>query len=293
MHNVNGVREGLEIANLAQEHVTTEEERSVSPVGGGSASICSSHDIVQGLEGLLSAALSRTYSDSQADTDYADVLSNDTERSSATFERCRVLRQELGEGEGVSALLVRSSRNEAAGGSGCVAASETEDWAPSSPGLRQTTFGATLDFIDALCDASSHLVQLPQETRLKALKRALMDINSEIDLCNANGVAVWFPMGSKNQRVLRLVPDEAVLLNSREKAPFLLLIEVLDTTASNRNDASLLYSDSVQSINQKDPSIPVTESEHEGSSSTQNHVVASTSDQFHTTTDLSTNSFSK
>ena len=28
---------------------------------------------------------------------------------------------------------------------------------PSSPRLRQTTFGATLDFIEALCDASSGL----------------------------------------------------------------------------------------------------------------------------------------
>ncbi len=33
---------------------------------------------------------------------------------------------------------------------------------PSSPRLRQTTFGATLDFIEALCDASSRLTSFPQ-----------------------------------------------------------------------------------------------------------------------------------
>lgn len=32
---------------------------------------------------------------------------------------------------------------------------------PSSPRLRQTTFGATLDFIEALCDASSRLTSFP------------------------------------------------------------------------------------------------------------------------------------
>ena len=35
------------------------------------------------------------------------------------------------------------------------------DSPPSSPRLRQTTFGATLDFIEALCDASSRLTSFP------------------------------------------------------------------------------------------------------------------------------------
>lgn len=238
----------------------SDEARSVSPVGGDSASICSSTSIVQGLEGLFAVTLGRTYSGSRAGDgiDHGggggggsqEVLSVETDfSSSATFERCRVLRQELGEGEGVSALLARSSRNEAAGGNGCLAASENEEIGTSAPGLRQTTFGATLDFVDALCDASSHLVQLPQESRLKALKRALADINSEIDLCNANGVTVWFPVGDQNQRVLRLVPDQTVLLNSREKAPFLLLVEVLDTEGIEEGvEIPQPYADSANSV---------------------------------------------
>ncbi len=36
---------------------------------------------------------------------------------------------------------------------------------PSSPRLRQTTFGATLDFIEALCDASANLTAFAPEDR--------------------------------------------------------------------------------------------------------------------------------
>lgn len=53
--------------------------------------------------------------------------------------------------------------------------------------------------------------------RKKALQQALMDINAEIDLCASKNVAVWFPMGTKNERVLRLVANDAIILNSREK----------------------------------------------------------------------------
>ncbi len=46
----------------------------------------------------------------------------------------------------------------AGGQPGVVLASDVADLSPpSSPRLRQTTFGATLDFIEALCDASSGL----------------------------------------------------------------------------------------------------------------------------------------
>ena len=37
---------------------------------------------------------------------------------------------------------------------------------------------------------------------------------------------LYFPMGRETAQVLRLVADETVLLTSREKAPFLLLVEV-------------------------------------------------------------------
>lgn len=42
-----------------------------------------------------------------------------------------------------------------------VRAGDGRESPPSSPRLRQTTFGATLDFIEALCDASSRLTSFP------------------------------------------------------------------------------------------------------------------------------------
>ena len=47
------------------------------------------------------------------------------------------------------------------GQSGVVKAGDGRESPPNSPRLRQTTFGATLDFIEALCDASSRLTSFP------------------------------------------------------------------------------------------------------------------------------------
>lgn len=89
-------------------------------------------------------------------------------------ERISKIRAELGEGEGVSALLHRS----AARGETCVVAGGEEDMLlsdddvaggissapPLSPStrLRHDTYCATLDFLEALCDASSSLTSFSQ-----------------------------------------------------------------------------------------------------------------------------------
>eukprot|EP00198_Chlamydomonas_reinhardtii_P002058 XP_001691394.1 smilar to phosphatidylinositol 3- or 4-kinase [Chlamydomonas reinhardtii] len=148
--------------------------------------------------------------------------------------RIQSLRRELGEGEGVSALLERSAKNTAAG----MVAAEDEGLMsddefggrPMSPltRLRYDTFGATLDFVDALCDASSALTNYSQDERHRALRVGLEHINREIEAANRRDVAIWFPMGRGGDRVLRLTAREAVLLNSREKAPFMLFVEVLE-----------------------------------------------------------------
>ncbi|KDD71527.1 hypothetical protein H632_c4855p0, partial [Helicosporidium sp. ATCC 50920] len=90
------------------------------------------------------------------------------------------------------------------------------------------TFGATLDFIDALCTASSGLTAFPPEDRDWALRRVLQSIDDEVDRAAKRGVAIWFPQGQRNARVVRLEPRESNLLNSREKAPFTLYLEVLE-----------------------------------------------------------------
>ncbi|KAK2076370.1 hypothetical protein QBZ16_000895 [Prototheca wickerhamii] len=95
---------------------------------------------------------------------------------------------------------------------------------PNSPHRRQTTFGATLDFIDALCTASSGLTAFPGR-------------GPRIEQASRKGVAVWFPMGRRVRRVVRLAERESVLLNSREKAPFTLYVEVLDEDTARRMSA--------------------------------------------------------
>jgi hypothetical protein len=100
--------------------------------------------------------------------------------------------------------------------------SSVSNWSPTAR-IRQDTFGATLDFIEALCDASSVLTNFSQDERQKALRNGLEGINREIDTAASRDIAIWFPSSSlaglpkTNERVLRLAAKEAVLLNSREK----------------------------------------------------------------------------
>lgn len=149
---------------------STDINRPISPVYRGSISLCSSHDLGQGLEGLIGTSPS-VPKDNSVDLESGAGMDRSPSEDSGTevewgnghFERCRVLHETLGRGEGVTELLQRSTRNAREGGTGCVSASEDDPVPPpSSPQLRKTTFGATLDFVDALCNASSSLVHVPQ-----------------------------------------------------------------------------------------------------------------------------------
>ncbi len=54
-----------------------------------------------------------------------------------------------------------------------------------------------------------------QEDRQWALMRGLEEINKEIEAASRSGVACWFPMGTRDERIVRLAAREATLLNSR------------------------------------------------------------------------------
>ena len=57
---------------------------------------------------------------------------------------------------------------------------------------------------------------LEQEDRQWALRRGLEEINKEIETASRSGIAsCWFPMGTRNERIIRLAAKEASLLNSR------------------------------------------------------------------------------
>ncbi|GAB4855690.1 Phosphatidylinositol 4-kinase beta 1 [Ancistrocladus abbreviatus] len=105
--------------------------------------------------------------------------------------------------------------------------------------FRKGAYHESLDFVQSLCDTSYGLVDVfPIEDRKSALHESLSEINSHlVEAQNSGGVC--FPMGRGMYRVLHIPEDEAVLLNSREKAPYLICVEVLKCeTPSNIKDLS-------------------------------------------------------
>ena len=67
----------------------------------------------------------------------------------------------------------------------------------------------------ALCDASSGLTNFAHEDRQWALMRGLEDISQEIQAATKSGVAIWSPMGTGDDRIVRIAARECKLLNSR------------------------------------------------------------------------------
>jgi len=99
----------------------------------------------------------------------------------------------------------------------------------TSPKMRRNTFAATLDLIDALCEASARLAVIPQgDERKEELKQMLVEINEALGSPEAAGSACLYPLGDGNERVLHIPPQEAILLNSKDRAPFMLFLEVLE-----------------------------------------------------------------
>ncbi|KAF7880017.1 uncharacterized protein EAF02_007654 [Botrytis sinoallii] len=99
--------------------------------------------------------------------------------------------------------------------------------------LRQNYFRSETQFLTALEDISNRLVIVPKPARLSALRAELaliaQDLPAEVDIpviCPATLVD-GIPSKSKHHRIVRLNPAEATVLNSAEKVPYLLMVEVL------------------------------------------------------------------
>ncbi|CAL4993819.1 unnamed protein product [Urochloa decumbens] len=104
--------------------------------------------------------------------------------------------------------------------------------------LRKGSYYASLELVQSLCDTSYGLVDIfPVEDRKIALRESLTEINSQIASAEKNG-GVCFPMGKGIYRVVHIPEDECVLLNSREKAPYLICIEVLKAEAPSHSKGS-------------------------------------------------------
>lgn len=120
--------------------------------------------------------------------------------------------------------------------------------------LRQHYFRSETQFLTALEAISNRLVVVPKLARLSALKAELaliaQDLPAEVDipvLCPPTLVN-GSPSKSKHHRIVRLNPAEATVLNSAEKVPYLLMVEILrddfsfdpDTADNERLLATLL-----------------------------------------------------
>ncbi|TFB00872.1 Phosphatidylinositol 4-kinase pik1 [Trichoderma ghanense] len=99
--------------------------------------------------------------------------------------------------------------------------------------LRQHYFRSQTQFLSALEGISNRLVAVPKPARMSALRAELAligrDLPAEIDIpiiCPPTLID-GAPGKSRHHRVVRLNPAEATVLNSAEKVPYLLMIEVL------------------------------------------------------------------
>ena len=121
--------------------------------------------------------------------------------------------------------------------------------------LRSNYFRNETSFLSALEGISNRLVVVPKPARLSALRAELAliqrDLPAEVDiplLCPAT-LDEGIPSRSRHHRIVRINPAEATSLNSAERVPYLLMIEVLredfdfdpDTEANQSLVSTLLY----------------------------------------------------
>ncbi|KAF2277818.1 phosphatidylinositol 4-kinase-like protein PIK1 [Westerdykella ornata] len=99
--------------------------------------------------------------------------------------------------------------------------------------LRSNYFRNETQFLSALEDISNRLVVVPKPARLSALRAELalidQDLPTEVDIPVILPATLPDGVASRSQhhRIVRINPAEATSLNSAERVPYLLMVEVL------------------------------------------------------------------
>ncbi|KAF2270292.1 phosphatidylinositol 4-kinase-like protein PIK1 [Lojkania enalia] len=99
--------------------------------------------------------------------------------------------------------------------------------------LRSNYFRNETQFLSALEDISNRLVIVPKPARLSALRAELaliaQDLPAEVDIPVISPATLKDGVASHSQhhRIVRINPAEATSLNSAERVPYLLMVEVL------------------------------------------------------------------
>ncbi|RIB04011.1 kinase-like domain-containing protein [Gigaspora rosea] len=95
--------------------------------------------------------------------------------------------------------------------------------------LKGNYFQSEPQFLLTLQDISTRLIIVPREARQSTLRAELTLLNHNLpaEIC----IPLWCPATAENpchHRVVRISPAEAVVLNSAERVPYLLMVEVLE-----------------------------------------------------------------
>jgi len=86
---------------------------------------------------------------------------------------------------------------------------------------RNNVFHAELDFVKCLTDISYQLFNLPREQKKEALRGELEKLNSYIP------ASAFLPSFSTPHRILHLCSEEAFPFSTKERTPYMLVVEVL------------------------------------------------------------------
>ncbi|CAG8556963.1 5073_t:CDS:10 [Funneliformis mosseae] len=95
--------------------------------------------------------------------------------------------------------------------------------------LKGNYFHSEMQFLLALQDISTRLIIVPKEARQSTLRGELTLLNHNLpaEVC----IPLWCPATAENphhHRVVRISPVDAVVLNSADRVPYLLMVEVLE-----------------------------------------------------------------
>ncbi|CAG8456006.1 7775_t:CDS:10 [Ambispora leptoticha] len=95
--------------------------------------------------------------------------------------------------------------------------------------LKGNYFHSEMQFLLTLQDISTRLIIFPREARLSTLRAELTLLNHNLpaEVC----IPLWCPATSEkpfHHRVVRISPGDAVVLNSADRVPYLLMVEVLE-----------------------------------------------------------------
>ncbi|KAJ2786182.1 Phosphatidylinositol 4-kinase pik1alpha (PI4-kinase)(PtdIns-4-kinase) [Coemansia javaensis] len=101
---------------------------------------------------------------------------------------------------------------------------------------RSGYFGAEIRFITALMDISQRVCAVPKAGRQQFLKAELTLFNHALD--KSACIPLWCPDsdGTRHHRIVRIPTEDTVVLNSAERAPYLLTLEVLGPDEHGSSD---------------------------------------------------------